>query len=775
VTDPLAPIDTGPRTLLMVTPYFPPEGGGLERYAKTIALALMADFGWRVVFVSSGPRGTPVTVTDEDGIRIYRVPTQVALSRTPLSVRWPKILRRIAADEGAVLVNAHAPVPGLSDAVAAMGGSLPFVLTYHAGPMRKGRLLPDQAIWLYEHTVMHFTATRSNAIICNSSYVRDVFARDFVGKSVVVPPGVDSSLFRPAPTDGPASANGRAGTDGPARVIFVSKLDVGMEFKGLDLLLRSTRALVDRGVDTVLEVVGSGDLLPSYERLAEELGLGPDRVRFRGYLDTAELVAAYQGATVAALPSGNESFGMSLAEAMACGLPVVASRTGGIPAVVDDGTTGLLVEHGVVEELTDALQRVIEDRALAAEFGRAGRRRAETEFDWAVRARATNDVFERALQAPTVAPTVAIVTPRYPPDVGGVERYSSQVAEGLLESDSLRPLVISTRPGLRTTYEHRNGVPVIRLGSWFKLSNTPFSPLWPFQIRRILRSRRVAVVNAHSPVPGLADSASAVAGVAPIVITYHAGSMRKGSRFIDFWISAYERVVLPRVLDKAAAVAVVSPTTRVSHRPGVKLVPPGVDLDVFTFAEPAAEPPVRLLFVGRLDGNTTWKGEQVLFEALGVAARTLPELRLEIVGDGSGRPAWEAAVADHGVADRVEFAGALGGDDLVAAYHRASIIVLPSTTEAESFGMCLIEAMACGRPVIGSRVGGIPFVIDQGSDGVLVPPGDVGALATALVELGRDPERRRLMGRQGRHKVESRFSVVGLQHTYQKLFEDFLP
>lgn len=750
------------RTILMVTPYFPPEGGGLERYAKIIGKLLMADFGWRVVFVTSGRRGTSVTVTEEDGLKVYRVPAQITLSRTPLSTTWPRLLRKIARDENAVLVNAHAPVPGLPDAASVMSGSLPFVLTYHAGPMHKGKPLLDPAIWLYEQTLLRHMARRSSTVICNSRYVQDVFGRHFAGKSVVVPPGVDASAFTPG------------GPRRPGSILFVSKLDVGMEFKGLDLLLKATRLLGDRGCDVHLEVVGTGTAMPTYQALAAELGLGVDRVRFSGYLSDTELVEAYHRSSVAALPSGNESFGMTLAEAMACALPVVASRTGGIPDVVDDGETGLLVTHGDVEELASALMRVIEDPALAERLGTAGRERVEKEFAWAKRARATNEVFEAALRPRPRTPTIAIFTPRYPPDVGGVERYSSQIAEGLAASGRFEPVVVSTRQGLRTTYEHRHGILVIRLGSWLKVSNTPFSPLWPIQIRRLLRSRRVDVINAHSPVPGLADVASAVSGGRPLLLTYHSGSMLKGRKVIDIAIGAYERMILPRIVDRADAVAVVSPTTQISSKEGVIMVPPGVDIEAFTFAPPIEASPLRLLFVGRIDGSPTWKGEQVLFEALSIAAQSVPNIELEIVGDGEGRRSWEAAVSDKGLSDRVYFSGMLSGPELVGAYHRSSIVVLPSTTAAESFGMCLIEAMACGRPVIGSRIGGIPFVIGHDTDGLLVPPGDAHALAAAIVELGGDAERRSMMGACGREKAAARFSVTGLQNTYEKLFEEMV-
>jgi glycosyltransferase involved in cell wall biosynthesis len=392
----------------MATPYFPPEGGGLERYATAIASRLVADHGWRVVFVTSGDRGSHATATVDQGFKVYRLPAQVTLSRTPLALSWPRRVSAIARDEQAALVNAHAPVPGLADAAAMGKGRRPFVLTYHAGPMHKGKTLADGAIKLYEETLLRYTALRSDVVICNSNFVRDAFARDFAGKSVVIPPGVDASEFRPG------------GHKRPGAILFVAHLDTGMEFKGLGTLLEAVASLVADGIEVTLEVVGSGQLVPSYRNKAAVLGLGPDRVRFSGHLSGQDLVDAYHRASVAALPSGNESFGMFLAEAMACGLPVVASRTGGIPDVVVEGETGLLVTHGSAADLSVALRRVVGDPPLAHALGRAGRRRAESEFAWEARARTTNDVFvssldctgptgrERSASTATVMPTKVV-------------------------------------------------------------------------------------------------------------------------------------------------------------------------------------------------------------------------------------------------------------------------------------------------------------------------------------------------------------------------------
>ena len=131
-----------------------------------------------------------------------------------------------------------------------------------------------------------------------------------------------------------------------------------------------------------------------------------------------------------------------------------------------------------------------------------------------------------------------------------------------------------------------------------------------------------------------------------------------------------------------------------------------------------------MLYVGRIERSSAWKGLDVLLGAFAQIARAVPAARLELVGDGDAVDGLRRLAVGLGVQDRVDFRGALSGAELVAAYRRASVVALPSLTEAESFGMTLVEGMSCGRPVIGSRVGGIPGVVTDGHDGLLVPPGD---------------------------------------------------
>jgi len=374
--------------------------------------------------------------------------------------------------------------------------------------------------------------------------------------------------------------------------------------------------------------------------------------------------------------------------------------------------------------------------------------------------------------------TVAFVPAYYPPKVGGVENYVARLARALAEQEDLAPVVITTRPsGLRTEVAVEDGVRVVRLGAWLRLSNSPISPLWPIQVRRWLRRTDARIVNAHAPVPGLADVAMAVAGRRRgKVFTYHAGTMHKGvpgSGLADRLIARYERHVLPRVFGKADVPVPVGPSSLAAARPGAVLITPGVDIERFVPGPPASVRPRDLIYVGRLDTTSSWKGVDVLIEALALLT-DLPQVRVRLIGDGDALPGYLELARRLGVADRVEAVGVLRGDELVKAMGQAAAMVLPSTTDAECAGTVLMEGMACATPVIASDVGSLAYVVQDGDPdeqaGLIVPPRDPAALAQACRNVLTDGELADRLGRAGRLRAETRFSWPLLTRRYVELF-----
>lgn len=217
----------------------------------------------------------------------------------------------------------------------------------------------------------------------------------------VVHPGVDLDLFRPVPR---AAARARLGLPADADVLlFAGRIQ---PLKAPDVLLRAVAELLAREPERrprlVVPVVGgpSGSGLDKPQALADlasELGIA-DVVRFVPPVSQAELAQWYAAATLVAVPSYNESFGLVAAEAQATGTPVVAAAVGGLTTVVRDGHSGLLVPGHDTGDWADALQRIVADPGLRARLAEGAVRQARL-FSWEATAEATLEVYDRARAA----------------------------------------------------------------------------------------------------------------------------------------------------------------------------------------------------------------------------------------------------------------------------------------------------------------------------------------------------------------------------------------
>ncbi|MBE2224622.1 MAG: glycosyltransferase family 4 protein [Anaerolineae bacterium] len=221
----------------------------------------------------------------------------------------------------------------------------------------------------------------------------------------------------------------------------------------------------------------------------------------------------------------------------------------------------------------------------------------------------------------------------------------------------------------------------------------------------------------------------------------------------------------------------------------------GVDVDVFSTPTPDQSAEVnetkRFLFVGRVSPE---KGVHDLIEAFSIAAQQNPHLELNLLGhigalpidfivQSSDDPAINALSRfyedDYGeilkrmvpenLKDRVHFLGPTSHAGVVEHYHKADVLVNPSYSE--SFGMSLVEAMACYKPVIATKVGGMVEIVDDGKTGLLVERGDVAALAEAMMSLAADDQRRQVMGEAGRQRVVSTFSWAQIAQTLTGYYE----
>ena len=225
-------------------------------------------------------------------------------------------------------------------------------------------------------------------VVCVSSHGRSQLmthvATGHWDKLRVVHCGVDTALFAPA------ERGGRAVPE----ILTVGRV---VPVKGQSLLVEALAELRERGVDASLTVVGDGPELPALRALAERRGVG-GRVRFAGAVGQDEIRSYYEHADVFALPSFAEGLPVVLIEAMATGLPVVASRITGIPELVEEGESGLLVVPGDGADLTNALERLLrEPSERRRAMGAAGRAKVEAEFDLEQTAQQLAELYEELI------------------------------------------------------------------------------------------------------------------------------------------------------------------------------------------------------------------------------------------------------------------------------------------------------------------------------------------------------------------------------------------
>jgi glycosyltransferase involved in cell wall biosynthesis len=372
---------------------------------------------------------------------------------------------------------------------------------------------------------------------------------------------------------------------------------------------------------------------------------------------------------------------------------------------------------------------------------------------------------------------IMVVAPYFYPKIGGMENYVYNISKGLRKKHKWEIIVITSNHEKRERKEEIiDGIKIYRLPFWFKISNTPVNPMWLFSIRRILREERPDIINAHSPVPFISDITSLIAGKTPLIINYHSGSMIKPSSIWNPLIFLYELLFLPMIFRKSQKIICYSPDFMKRnlniYKAKVNYIPPGVDTKVFKLSKKRSANDV--LFVGRIEKNSDWKGISYLFEAISIVKRIKPDISLRLVGPGDRVEYFKMYSQKLGINKNIKFVGSKINSELALEYQHSKVIVLPSITESESFGIVLIEAMACKKPVIGSNVGGIPYVIDNEQNGLLVPPKDPEALAKAIIKILKNPKLAKKMGRNGYMNVMDNFTWNKQVKKTNDLFTDII-
>lgn len=288
------------------------------------------------------------------------------------------------------------------------------------------------------------------------------------------------------------------------------------------------------------------------------------------------------------------------------------------------------------------------------------------------------------------------------------------------------------------------------------------------RLARLLRAEQVDILHLHTAhAVTLGIFAGAIAGVSVRVATRRVDIPPRGH-----WLARW------RYTHGVVAVACISPAVRATMLAiGVpperlQLIYSGIDTQRFVGADRTAlrdelglKPDAPLIV--NVAALTPHKGQRHLIDALPLIRQRFPDVQLAIAGDGELRQVLPALARQRGVASCVHMLG--HRDDIPNILAAADVFVITSTME----GLCtsLLDAMAVGVPVVGTAVGGIPEVIEDGRSGCLVPPGDTNALAKAICEqLAPGPNRDQMIAR-GRERLQEHFTVDRMIDRYVALYE----
>jgi phosphatidylinositol alpha-1,6-mannosyltransferase len=372
-------------THLLLTYDFPPIGGGIARWMAELARRYPAGS----LVVSTGQQGDASEVDAGFPNRVDRLSIPSRRLRTIQGILlWSRRVAVLARSTDAEFIWCGNIKPAAYPAKWTMERTgTPFGILLHGGDLL---ILQHQ---VHQSAIRRKTAaallSSAAVLVANSEWTRDRCLTllseldiDATPDRVrVVPLGADHEFFRPGLDTREVRA--RYGLGEGRWLLSVARLS---RHKGIDTALQALARLRSRYPDLRYAVVGTGEEQEALAAEARELGLA-DRVRFLTDVPDRDLPALYNIAEVylgvsRLMEQRVEGFGISLAEASACGVPVVAGRSGGIPAAVRDGETGLLVDAEQPEAVAETLASLLDDAALRARLGAAGRRAVESHYNW---------------------------------------------------------------------------------------------------------------------------------------------------------------------------------------------------------------------------------------------------------------------------------------------------------------------------------------------------------------------------------------------------------
>jgi len=641
------------------------------------------------------------------------------------------------------------------------------------GRTRTGRIIQWTKVLTSPRHVAHLVLERlqmRSSSLQKIAAASDVIRRDIAdnyGRAPdmmeIIYSGVDCEEYCPERRIAARQEARRGVTRDESELVF---LFIGSDFKrkGLRYAIQGLARLSQRsGTPVKLLVVGGGDP-QSYRRLAEKLGIG-DRVVFFGLVPNPGLF--YAAADAVVLPSRREPCSLAVLEAMASGLPVIFSADSGNAEMTQDGVDALFVNDvSDPEAMAEGMGRLrsveVRDR-----IGREARKTAER-FSWAEISRRTLELYRKILKEKQ--PRERVLFLHGISEIGGAETDLLAILGGLDRGEFSPVIACPPGPLMEVLKARGEWVVPITLPDWRKgraLYRIPFSI---YRLSRLLRKERITILHVNDFWWAPHGTAAAKRVGIPCVVQ------------VRTQIVQIKKVRRYRLLRAQQLLAVSHNIADLLRQGGaspeqVHVLHSGLDLSMLPepsstrLAKERLALPVDDPLIGIVAKVCREKGHEDLFRAMALLEEEFPRLRCLVVGRMEDRYEnhIKELVCQLGLSERVVFAGFQG--DVYPYLAALDLFVLPSRIEGLS--LAVLEAMAMGKPVVGTQIGGIPELVEDGKTGRLAAPSDPVSLAETIAALLRRPDHLRAMGEASRKRVEEKFSLHGhltqLHQVYRRL------
>jgi len=362
---------------------------------------------------------------------------------------------------------------------------------------------------------------------------------------------------------------------------------------------------------------------------------------------------------------------------------------------------------------------------------------------------------------------------RFFPSIGGVDKYVLNLSQELVNKGHSVKVVCANEP--KSNLTEIDGINVQRLNYIGKIRNTNIT----LGLFFALLKENFDIIHTHFPTPWSADISMIISFLKrkPLILTYHNDAVTAGK--LKVLVEIYNRVFLKLLLKGSTKILITQPEYinrskyLYKYKNKIEIIPNGIDTKIY-FQKNINKIPNQIFFLSILDRHHTYKGLDCLIKAIKIVRTKIPDIKLIVGGSGELVEEYKTLTKGLGLEKNVEFRGFIESNKLVDLYNQSELFVLPSTGIQEGFGIVLLEALACGTPVIATNIVGIAKEIKDNKCGIIIPCNDAKKLVQAIIRIIKNINLQKKMIIKGKLLIQDKYDWNKIVKMMENLYLDVI-